>query len=248
MELVSVIIPYFRKKKFIKSSVFSALKQTHRKLEIIIVYDDSDKSDLSYLKKTFKPYKNVKFLINQKNLGAGLSRNNGINRAKGKYICFLDADDLWKKNKLKLQIKFMKKYAYKISHTSYEIIDKNLNHKSFRIAKNFNNLNDIIKSCDIGLSTVVLEKKLFSNYIKFPKLKTKEDFVLWIKLLKNKNKIGGLDVKLTTWRKTDNSLSSSTVQKLFDGYKVYKIYMKFNFIKSIYYLFFLSINFLKKNV
>ena len=80
---------------------------------------------------------------------------------------------------------------------------------------------------------------------RFSKLKTKEDFVLWLELQKN-IKIFGIKSKLAMWRKTNNSLSSSLFQKVCDGYRVYKIYMKFNMIKSIYYLICLSFNFIRK--
>ena len=80
----------------------------------------------------------------------------------------------------------------------------------------------------------------------FPNLKTKEDFVLWLKLLKKGYQIGSLNKNLMSWRKLHNSLSSSILQKLFDGFKVYNTYMKFNVIKSFYFLICLSLNFLNK--
>ena len=108
-------------------------------------------------------------------------------------------------------------------------------------------INDILKSCDIGLSTVVLEKKIIvDNKIKFPKLVTKEDFVFWLMLFKQNYKFHALDKYLTNWTVTKNSLSSSTTQKLKDGFKVYNKYMNFNIFKSLYFLFCLSLNYLKK--
>ena len=127
MDLVSIIIPYFKKKEFVKNSIFSVLNQTYPNLEIIIIYDDTDKSDLTFLKKEFYIYKKIKFLINSKNIGAGISRNKGIRLAKGKYICFLYADDYWNKNKIEKQLKFMKKKKLKISHTSYKIVNEKKN-------------------------------------------------------------------------------------------------------------------------
>jgi len=246
MDLVSVIIPYFKKKKFIVKAINSVLNQTYINHEIIIIYDDEDKSDLKYLKKKFAKYKTIKFVINQINLGAGYSRNNGIKHAKGKYISFLDSDDYWKKNKLDSQVKFMKKNNFSISHTSYNLVDFNNKLIGFRRAKTFVSFKDILKNCEIGLSTVILEKKIFKKKIKFPSLKTKEDFVLWLLILKKKIPIGGLDKRLSVWKKTKNSLSSYIFQKLIDGFKVYNIYMKFNFIISFYYLICLSLNYLIK--
>ena len=100
-DLVSIIIPYFKKKKFIKQTINSIFKQTYKKYEIIIIYDDKDLTDLPYLKKVVKKIKKKKIVINKKNYGAGISRNIGIKNAHGKFIAFLDADDVWNKNKLK---------------------------------------------------------------------------------------------------------------------------------------------------
>ena len=98
----------------------------------------------------------------------------------------------------------------------------------------------------MGLSTVVIKREIFSNQTKFPNLKTKEDFVFWLRLLKRDINLIGIDKNLTKWRKSKNSLSSSVLQKLKDGFVVYYKYMNFGLIKSLYYLFLLSVNFLKK--
>ncbi len=149
--------------------------------------------------------------------------------------------------KIKNSIKFYEKKNCLVSHTSYQVIDKLKSKKKIRIAKNFNNLEELLYSCDIGLSTVIMNKKVFSKSISFPNLKTKEDFVLWLKLLNKKIPIIGFNKKLSYWRKLDDSLSSSTIQKLFDGFKVYHVHMNYGIIRSFFYLFYLSINFLKKN-
>ena len=93
----------------------------------------------------------------------------------------------------------------------------------------------------------MLNKKIISEKIKFGNLKTKEDFVLWLTILKENIEIGGLDQNLSFWRKTNNSLSSSVNQKLIDGFRVYNKNLNFNFFKSLYLLICLSLNYLKKN-
>ena len=117
----SVIIPYFKKKNNIKKTIKSAISQSYTNLEIILIYDDENKSDLAYLNNLKKLDKRIKIIINKKNLGAGESRNIGIKNSRGKFICFLDADDIWKKNKLLFQINLMIKKKSHISHTTYEI-------------------------------------------------------------------------------------------------------------------------------
>ena len=248
MSLVSIIIPYFKKKNYINKTIQSVLNQSSKNFEIIIIYDDTNLDDLKYLRKKYKKNKKIKIWKNKKNLGAGLSRNIGMNIAKGEYIAFIDSDDLWTKEKLKKQISFMKKNNCDISHTSYKIIDYKGKSIGKRIAKDFYDRKELLKSCDIGLSTVILKKKLLSSNIKFPNIKTKEDFVLWLKILHLGIPILSINQTLSSWRKLDYSLSSSSLQKILDAYKVYKIFMKFNYIKSLYYVLILSLNFLKKNI
>ncbi len=245
MSLVSVIIPYYRKKQYISRTLKSVINQSYKKLEIIIIYDDDNKEDLKFIKQITLKDKRIKLLVNKKNLGAGLSRNKGIKKSRGEYIAFLDADDLWLKDKIKYQVKFMKLREIIFSHTSYSIINNQNMIISKRNAKNFLRLKDLIKSCDIGLSTVMIKKSHLKTN-KFPNLKTKEDFVLWLKLLSKNVKIYGIDQNLVLWNKIENSLSSSSIQKILDGFKVYNYYMKFNFLKSFYYLLLLSLNYLKK--
>ena len=107
---ISIIIPYHKKKSFFKETLQSINKQSYKNFEVIIIYDDIDKSELIYVKKILKNYNfKKKLLINNKIIGAGLSRNKGIKNSKGNFIAFCDADDLWNKNKLKTQLEFMKK-------------------------------------------------------------------------------------------------------------------------------------------
>jgi len=247
MDLISVIIPYYKKKEYIISSINSVLNQTYKNLEIIIIYDDLNKEDLNLLKKIKKKDKRIKIYINKKNLGAGRSRNKGIKLSKGIFVAFLDSDDLWKKNKLKKQIFFMKKNGINASHTSYTIINSNNKIIGSRNAKDMS-YKQLLKSCDIGLSTVVLKKEIITSKIKFANIKTKEDYVLWLKITFNNNKIFALKDNLTKWRKLEDSLSSSKLQKIYDGYLVYRKYMNFNLLKSFGFLMLLSFNYFLKNI
>ena len=247
MDLVSVIIPYYKKRNFVKETILSVIKQSYDNLEIIIIYDDTNLNDLEFLREISKLDKRIKIVNNKKRLGAGPSRNKGIEKSNGKYIAFLDADDTWVQDKLKEQISFMKKNDHQISHTSYFIIDEKKKIIGQRKARDLLSINDVLKSCDIGLSTVIIEKKvIIKTNATFPELVTKEDFVFWLTLFKKKYKFYAYDSNLTNWTDSKNSLSSSIMQKLFDGYKVYNYYMDFNMIKSIYYLICLSFNYLKK--
>ena len=124
MDLVSVIIPFYKKRKFISETLSSILEQTYENIEIVIVYDDLEKDDLNFLRKNFSENDKIRIIVNDRNLGAGLSRNKGIASAKGIYVGFIDADDLWSKEKISKQISFMKKNNFQVSHTSYTIISE----------------------------------------------------------------------------------------------------------------------------
>ena len=246
--LVSIIIPYYKKKNFFKKTFTSAVNQSYKNIEIIIIYDDNSKSELKFIKKIVQNKKNTKVLVNSKNIGAGLSRNRGIKKSKGEYLAFLDADDLWKKNKLQKQIRFMNTNKIDASFTGYQIMDEKNNIFGSRISKKKISYNNLIYSCDIGLSTVVIRKqKLINLNCYFPSLKTKEDYLLWLKLSKKGLIFYGISNTLSYWKKTTNSLSSNVLQKMSDGFKVYFIYLNFGFFKSLFHLFILSINYLRKN-
>ena len=246
LDLVSIIITYYRKRDYFYSSLKSALKQTYKQIEIIVVYDDDNRDYLVEIKKIIKKTNKVKILINSKNIGAGASRNKAARIARGKYLAFLDADDLWKSNKLKSQLEFMKKKNIKISHTSYYIIDENNLKIGSQIAKNRQTYNDLLDSCDIGLSSLIIEKNLFLKN-KFTLNKTKEDYASWLKISK-KMPIYGLNKHLLLWRKTKNSLSSNTIQKLIDAFDIYYRKERLNFLNSIFRVIILSLNFFIKRL
>ena len=110
-ELISIIIPYYKKKFFFEETLKSISGQSYKYFEILIVYDDKDKSELNYVKKLIKKFKNlqIKFIINENNLGAGLSRNKAINLSKGELIAFVMPMTFGRKINLKLKSKLLMK-------------------------------------------------------------------------------------------------------------------------------------------
>lgn len=250
---VTVIIPYKSRPELLFDTLDSIFKQTYKNYKVLIIYDNENKIDLTKIKK-FIESKNKKFSrivkveINKENIGAGKSRNKGIKKSNSKYVAFLDSDDLWSKNKLKLQIEFMEKKKLFFSHTSYQVINEKNQKIEIKKAKKIITFKDLIKSCDIGLSTVIVNRKFLKSYnLYFPNITTKEDFVLWLKIVKETKFIVGMNKKLTYYRKTKNSLSSNKLIGLINAYKVYRNYMNFSQLKSLFYVIILSINFLKKN-
>ena len=243
MNLVSIILPYFNKREYVKETIYSLLNQTYQDFEIIVVDDESSEDSKIILNEIKKIDPRIFILKNSKNLGAGYSRNKAIKFSKGKFLAFCDCDDLWDQNKLNNQLRFMKKFNIDACHTSYSIVNNLGKIIGERIAASQLNYKNLLNSCDIGLSTVIIKKKLLDNFeIFFPNLKTKEDYILWLKLTKNGIIFFGLDEKLTKWRKLKNSLSASSVQKILDAYKVYNTYLNYNVIRSLFKLIILSVN------
>ena len=247
MSLVSVIMPYYSKRSYLENSLNSVLNQSYKNLEIILVNDEMDLETKKFLQTISKKDMRIKLINNDKNLGAGKSRNKAIEISNGEYIAFCDCDDLWKKTKLEKQLTFMKNLNLDFTFTAYEIINEKNDIISNRDAKKVIEFKSLLKSCDIGLSTVIIKKKLFEEKeLRFASLKTKEDYILWLNITKRGTKLFGLNENLSYWRKVPNSLSSSSVQKIIDGYRVYRYYLNYSVIKSIIYLFILSVNFLLK--
>tara|TARA_B110000211_G_scaffold214102_1_gene255226 strand:+ start:697 stop:1437 length:741 start_codon:yes stop_codon:yes gene_type:complete len=246
MSLVSIIMPYFKKESYIEQSIKSILNQSYQNFEIILINDDTENKN--FINKFSKLDHRIRLVHNEHNLGAGLSRNRGVELSNGEYIAFCDCDDLWKDNKLELQLEFMKRSNFIFSFTSYDIIDENNNFIKCRTAPSYVDFQKLRKSCDIGLSTVMVKKDIFNNCeYQFADLRTKEDYALWLKLARDKIIMKSIKQNLTSWRKSKNSLSSSVIQKIIDGYKVYRVHLKYGRLKSLYCLVILSINFILKN-
>ena len=242
-------MPYYKKSEFIHESINSILNQTYQKFEIIIIDDELSENSSRILKNIegFDP--RIKVYKNKDNLGAGRSRNYGINLCSGEYIAFCDCDDLWKPEKLEKQLRFMKELNLSFSFTSYEIINNKSLKIGLREAQKKLSFKQLRNSCDIGLSSVIVRKGVFENKkLRFGKTKTKEDFILWLLLAKSGVAIFGIKECLVSWRKNSQSLSSSNIQKIFDGYKVYRNYLHYSRTKSLFFLIILSLNFVLKKI
>lgn len=246
MSLVSIILPYYKKINFFAATYRSIIRQSYQNYELIIIYDDKDLTELRAIQEIINKNPKVKILQNNRNLGAGLSRNYGIKKSKGKFISFIDADDIWNKNKIKEQVKFIEKNKFDFICCNYK--KKNSN-KIINVKPQYKiEYQDLIESCSIGLSTVMLRKKIINHKL-FSKLKTQEDFSAWLKIMRER-KIScyNLNKTLVTWNYDEKSLSSNTFQKLKDAYKVFRFNENFSFINSLIHLFILSINSLKRKI
>tara|TARA_B110001450_G_scaffold243144_1_gene254162 strand:+ start:1012 stop:1764 length:753 start_codon:yes stop_codon:yes gene_type:complete len=243
MQLISIIMPYYRKIDSVNRAIKSIINQAYKKFELIIVYDDEALEDYCKIKNFIRNNKKIKLIKNKKNIGAGKSRNIGIKNSNGSIITFIDSDDTWHPQKLRKQLNFLNKNNYNFIFCGYRKI---LRKKSIKVITNSKYLDykDLLKSCEIGLSTVMIKKKIINNEL-FTNLKTQEDLAAWLKITK-KHKAFFLNEMLVNWYETKNSLSSNFIQKICDAFKVFYFYQKLSLFKSFYYLIVLSINSIKR--
>ena len=130
-DLVSIIMPSYNTSQYIAETIQSVIDQSYQNWELIIV-DDCSTDNTDYVVSKINDQRII-FLKNKKNSGAAVSRNRALREAKGKWIAFLDSDDLWKSDKLEKQIQFMKKNNYSFSYTNYEEIDVHGNDTNVKV-------------------------------------------------------------------------------------------------------------------
>ena len=236
MSLVSIITPSYNSSKFIEETIQSVLSQTYIYWEMIIVDDDSTDDTELIVKKYIDIDNRIKFYKNKKNFGPGITRNKAISLAEGEFVCFLDSDDLWKKNKLENQLNFMKKNGYKFTYTFYEQININ-----GEILKKIDNLpskvNYIssIKSNKIGCLTVMYDQSFFGKVF-MEDIPRRQDYTLWLKFLKKIDYAYCLEEILSSYRLRSGSISSSKIKLVNDHWNIYKNIEGHSYLKSFYYL------------
>lgn len=182
--LVSVVIPFFNRIELTHRAVVSVFAQTYSNLEIIVVNDGSTEDD-SMLLALFSTRKNLSYIKLQKNAGPAEARNIGVNNAIGRYIAFLDSDDTWEKEKLKIQIEQMLKKRWAFSHTSYYCHDtRNDQIKTVRSGLNHYIFPWPAFHCLIATPSVVLDRNLLCGLSFRSNLRFSEDTLLWLELSK----------------------------------------------------------------
>ena len=244
--LVSIIIPYFNDPNNIRLCIQSVLAQSYSKLEIIIIDDENSSNSKKILKNISKIDKKIKVISTKKNKGVSFARNLGIRKSNGKFIAFLDSDDLWKKNKIKNQIIEIKKRNLDICYSDFKTINEN---RSFfykvKLPKKLD-YDDLLKACPICCSSIIIRSEILKKN-QFSKLKTKEDYELWLRLSKKNFKFGGVNKYLTFYHIRKNSLSSYHFNKLINAFKIYNNYNSYGIILSILFTIRLYYNaFIKK--
>lgn len=236
--LVSVIMPAFNAEKYIGDSINSVILQSYQKWELLIVNDGSTDNTKNIIKPFILKDKRINYFETDNNLGPGYARNKAIEKAKGHYIAFLDSDDMWKPEKLEVQLNFMKKNNSSFSFTGYQKINESNQNIGKKIEiPNTLSYENLLKSCIIGCLTVIYDvSKLGKVYM--PLINKTQDYAMWLNILKIIPYAHGLNESLALYRIRKGSISSNKFIKAYYQWHIYRKFEKLSLMKSLKYMLF----------
>jgi len=234
--LVSIITPSYNSSAFIDACVNSVLLQSYTSWELLIVDDCSIDKSKVLLKSIANKDVRIKVTFLSKNIGAAEARNIAIQQAKGKYIAFLDSDDLWSHQKLEKQISFMRKNDLAFSFTSYKSISENGSDIINVIkAPSIMTYDDYLKNTIIGCLTVVIDREKVGDF-KMPNIRSSHDMALWLLIMKRGFDAYGLNENLAKYRITSSSITNSKWRAVKDVWIVYRRIESLSFFYSFWCL------------
>lgn len=230
--LVSIIMPSYNTAPYIKETIQSVLDQTYQNWELIIV-DDCSTDNTDEVVASIKDER-IRYLKNEKNSGAAVSRNRALREAKGRWVAFLDSDDLWMPEKLEKQIFFMEKNGYSFSYTNYEEIDVEGNITGVKITgpKKVTKTG-MFNYCWLGCLTVMYDRNVV-GLIQIVDIKKNNDYAMWLKVCKSVD-CYLLDEFLAKYRKgRAGSVSTHSIKTMIGWhYKLFREAEKQGTVRSI---------------
>jgi teichuronic acid biosynthesis glycosyltransferase TuaG len=247
--MVSIITPSYNCSKYIVKTIESVLYQSYQNWEMIIVDDCSTDNSIEIIEKIIGDNPKTRLIKLMNNVGSAQSRNAALEVASGRFIAFLDSDDIWHSDKLEKQVSFMLERKIPISFTSYELIDENgvsKNHIIHSVEK-LNQL-DYLKNTIIGFSTSMIDTKYTGRKFRFIDIRTRQDTSLWIALLGEGYVAYGMNNILVDYRVHSNSISSNKYRAAKQVWNLYFNIHKLGFFKSVYCFLFYLYNAIKKRI
>lgn len=231
-DLVSIIMPSYNTAQYIEKTIESVMEQTYTNWELIIV-DDCSSDNTEKIVKGIKDER-IKFFKNERNSGAAISRNRALQLARGRWIAFLDSDDIWVPEKLEKQIAFMEDNNIAFSYTNYEIIDESGKEQRIKVTgpKRITK-QGMFNYCWLGCLTVMYDSKII-GLIQIEDIKKNNDYAMWLKVCKKAN-CYLLDEVLAKYRKGRvGSISTHSYKKLIIWhYRLYRIAEKESILLSV---------------
>ena len=232
---VSIVVPVYNAGKYIEESINAVKRQSYENWELILVDDCSTDDSIAVIEK-FLGDERIKLFRQEKNQRAAAARNRGIDEAAGKYIAYLDADDIWDEHKLGKQVEFMEEKGCAFSYTEYEFGDEQAQGtgKIVKI-KDVLDYKAALPRTIIFTSTVMLNVDILGKeLIKMPNVPS-EDTASWWKILRNGYKAYGLKECLTVYRRPATSLSSNKKVALWRIWNLYRNVEHLGIVSSSYY-------------
>jgi len=234
--IVSIITPTYNSESFISITIKSVQVQTYENWEMLITDDCSFDNTVKIIESFAKEDGRIKLFHFTKNIGSGPARNNSIRNARGKYIAFLDSDDIWHPEKLKLHVKFMMDQNAAFSHTSYGFISET--GESIRSTFHVSNLpvtfEKALQRTEISCLTAMYDvTQLGKMYM--PDIRRKQDYALWLSILKKGFNSIPLDEELAYYRQRKNSATSKKHLLIWKHFIFLRVHIKLNIFQSTKY-------------
>ena len=211
-DLVSIITPSYNTANFIGKTIESVLEQTYQNWEMIIV-DDCSQDNTDEVVQQYLVDERIRYIKNEVNSGAALSRNRALKEARGRWIAFLDSDDLWSPNKLEKQVAFMAKNGYHFSYTNYEEIDSDGQPTGVNVTgpKSISKTG-MFNYCWPGCLTVMYDAD-YIGLVQIKDIKKNNDYAMWLKI-SQKSECWLLDETLSKYRKRMGSISIQSIRTM----------------------------------
>jgi len=242
--LVSIIMPLYNCEEFIVESIESVMSQTYYNWELVIVDDKSTDNSLAIVKSYASKESRIRLINLDINSGPTKARNRAIKEANGRYIAFLDSDDIWLSDKLQCQIAFLNENNLVLTYSAYETMDENSRYINTRDCLPFITYKGMLKSNQIGNLTGIYDVDFFGKV--YMENEGHEDYILWLKLLKQIDNTKGLTRVLARYRIVPNSISSNKLKVFKWQWHIYRKIEKLTILQSSYYFIFYVYNALKK--
>ncbi len=220
---VSVIIPVYNAARYLEQTVRSVLKQSFADYEILLVDDCSTDGSQELLFRLREADDRIRVLINEENLGVALTRNRAIEESRGTFLAFLDADDLWRPEKLEKQLALAAQTNADLLYSSYSFVDQNRQPcgRAFSVRPRAD-FESMLRRNEIGCSTAMVRRSALGAH-RFLKVFYHEDYVLWMELLKDGCIAVGSPEVLVDYRILPGSRS---YRKLYSARMRWNIYRK----------------------
>lgn len=235
--MVSVIMPSYNAEKYIEESIESVLHQTYRNWELIVTDDCSSDRTPDIVRGFSEKDSRIDFEVAQKHSGIAGTRNQCLSRAKGRFVAFLDNDDLWYPEKLEKQVRFMLENGCAFSYSAYELMreDGTPRGKTIKTAGVIS-YNKYLRNTIIGSGTIMLDQQQTGSLV-MPDNATSDDMALWCKILKDGYRAYPIPEVLMRYRVRNNSASANKWNAAKDVWLVYRRQERLPFFRALFCFF-----------